>query len=59
MINPDYWGKDLKKHCTLTLKVKCESTKEAEKIRALIIELFREYNIKPKVYRFLVEKTIE
>ena len=56
MINPDYWGKDLKKPCTLTLRLKCESTKEAEKIRALIIELFREYKIKPKTYKFEVEK---
>ena len=57
MINPDYWGKDPRKACTLTLRLKCESMKEANKIRALIIELaFREYNIKPKSYKFGVEK---
>ena len=43
MINPDYWGKDPRKPCTLTLRVKCESSKEAEKI---ILEYEKEASIR-------------
>ena len=56
-LNPDYWGKNLKKPCTLTLKIRCVSSNEADRIRALIIELvMKEYGIKPKSYKFGVEK---
>ena len=57
MLDPTYWGKDNSLACKLILEVRCQSGKEAEKIRALIIELvMREYGIKPRTYRFEVEK---
>ena len=56
--NYNPWGERKNKDpCNLTLRIKCESQGDRQKIRALIIGLvFKEYGIKQTNYKFFLEE---
>ena len=55
MINPDYWGKPIRKPKILKLILKCLSLNDTKNIRMVLSETLREYKFKKVDFSFEIE----
>ena len=55
MINPDYWGKPIRKTKILKLTLKCLSLNDTKNIRMVLSETLREYKFKKVDFSFEIE----
>ena len=57
-LNPDYWGKPIRKPKLLKLTLKCKSLNDTKNMRMVLSETLKEYKFKKVDFSFEIEEDI-